>query len=147
VAGGDRRVVALYTGGVATRKQIRRERKRRVHGIERAAPEERSSRPALPSASRRSSPSGRGGGVIMRGNRRFYPASLRRAAYKALPMVVLGVAFVWFIARPKHFTLAYAAATLGELYLFGVLCLYMMDRYMYQRESRRQASERGAAKR
>jgi hypothetical protein len=134
--------MVAYNGLVATRKQERRERKRRVHGID---PSEYShpvtARPERERASRSRAPRTYGqvtmlpDGAFQMGRRKVYPPTWRRAVKRALLFLPFGFVLGLFMVKNNTLT---TAVMLAALYTAAAVPItYWTDKMSYRRLERK----------
>jgi hypothetical protein len=122
---------------VPTRKQIRRERKRRVHGYETESlpgdsPAGVAERPNRKPARARVTTSV---GPLMVGRRKVYPPSWRRAAAKVGVFVAIFLVLIQFVgAKQTPLQIGIQAMYLAAI---GIPATYYIDRFVYRRAQRR----------
>jgi hypothetical protein len=137
-----------YTGAVATKKQIKMERKRERHGYDRppvarpvtSAPEKKDRGGSRKPSTRDDA------GVIVQGRRKLYPPSWLRSARRVAFFPPFFFILIHFVIKPQGNSLGTDLA-LTALYSAASLPItYFMDRMMYNR-ARARSSAVGAAKR
>ena len=135
-----------YNRGVATQKQVRRDRKRRVHGaLESDADVKRpvTSKPVKKSGStmgRGSSgrTASRGAdGVITMGRRKIYPATLKRTLRRVLIFVPFFFVLVHFMVGRKGGSLQSDFLVTGLYSAAAIPITYFLDKMLYTRMARK----------
>jgi hypothetical protein len=133
--------IVAYNGRVATRKQERRERKRRVHGLESSE----YSQPVTSKPERERPARGRArtygqvtmnpDGSFLMGRRKVYPPTWRRAVKRALLFLPFGFVLGLFMVKNNTAT---TAVLLAAVYtLAAVPITYWTDRMSYRRLERK----------
>jgi hypothetical protein len=127
---------------MATRKQLKRERKRRTHGIERIAPDVAEREPgepaASPSRSRRANARGSGSST-QRGRKPVAYPTLTRALKRAPILAGIWFILIEFIFKPQGSSTTSNLATTALIAAVMIPAMYMTDRFAY-----RMALKRGA---
>jgi hypothetical protein len=127
---------------MATRKQLKRERKRRTHGIERSVPDvadrEPGERAASSSRPKRTS-SKNSGASTGRGRKPVAYPTITRALKRAPILAGIWFILIEFIFKPEGSSTVSNLATTALIAAVMIPAMYMTDRFAY-----RMALKRGA---